>query len=636
MKKLTSDEIEQYFSDIYKDDIINAKQKNLNKYAIFPAIYVIWKYAKSNLIDYPTLQLKLLEEFNYNIASSYHFSQDITQTKGNSIVTDNARFLQNIIEFKVDNPNDLKKDPDGYYYSKGLPKTHFKIQDDNIDALSNMIEIFKNDNMEIITKFMKEKREDVATKRVAIIPNNPNYNDARLVLEENGIKDKSSLNQILYGPPGTGKTYNTINKALEIILEAQPDDEIRQLLDTAKNNELTREERKKLTDKFKKLKDARQIEFVTFHQSYGYEEFVEGIKAIPKNRYGNDSDEMIYDVVDGIFKRLSNNAIYEYNFDSDLRSYLNLGDKIKLKDNKAIEIIDIDDTSLKIKNHNGEEFSQLFSTIKKAIINIFEKKDVRVTYQYRIAEYIISKIYKRKKKYILIIDEINRGNISKIFGELITLIEPSKRIEEDEEIRVKLPYSGDNFGVPSNLYIIGTMNTADRSIAQIDTALRRRFVFEEMMPKPKLLSNIKILKSNGEDTDINVEKILEAINERIEYLYDREHTIGHSYFMDLLKDGCNTKAKLDEIFRVNIIPLLAEYFYGDWNDIKIILHDTKNYFITEKKTPTYIIDESKKNNKIYTVNQNTLANDGFSIKGYKKIYKMKEANSKPDNLKKDI
>ena len=188
---------------------------------------------------------------------------------------------------------------------------------------------------------------------------------------------------------------------------------------------------------------------------------------------------------------------------------------------------------------------------------------------------------KNQKNYILIIDEINRGNISKIFGELITLIEPSKRIGATEEIKVKLPNNGELFGVPQNLYIIGTMNTADRSIAQIDTALRRRFEFVEMLPKPELLvdKNKNPIIIDG----INVQKILEAINERIEYIHDREHTIGHSYFMPLKDEP--TKAKLDEIFRVNIIPLLTEYFYSDWQDLRFVLN---NDYIKEKSNPKYI------------------------------------------------
>ena len=181
-----------------------------------------------------------------------------------------------------------------------------------------------------------------------------------------------------------------------------------------------------------------------------------------------------------------------------------------------------------------------------------------------------------KKKYILIIDEINRGNISKIFGELITLIEPSKRIGAKEELRVALPYSTSSgngekelFGVPNNLYIIGTMNTADRSITSLDTALRRRFEFVEMMPKPSELSKIKV-SQDGKEIDLS--KMLEFINKRIEFLYDREKTIGHAFF---LQDEGQTSLDITElksIFQNKIIPLLQEYFYNDYAQIQAVLN----------------------------------------------------------------
>lgn len=173
-------------------------------------------------------------------------------------------------------------------------------------------------------------------------------------------------------------------------------------------------------------------------------------------------------------------------------------------------------------------------------------------------------------QYAIFIDEINRGNVSSIFGELITLVENDKRIGEENEMTAILPYSKQSFGVPRNIHIIGTMNTADRSVEALDTALRRRFVFEEIMPNPSLLNQIVF-------DGFNMEEVLRTINERIEVLLDRDHTIGHSYFISL---NSGDTIKLKSIFANNIIPLLQEYFYHDYEKIALILGEG---FVTPNK-----------------------------------------------------
>ncbi len=445
-------------------------------------------------------------------------------------------------------------------------------------------------------------------------------------------KQTQPLNQILYGSPGTGKTYHTINKALEIIFqdkltkEDYENDKVKEeKLVELSQNELTEDEKKETKNDsrkilkacFEKYKNAGQIEFVTFHQSYGYEEFVEGIKA------ETNGENIAYKVKSGIFKKLCELAKQKNHIKFELKNinfeqYISVNQKFLTFTNKEFEVTSIDD-KIKVKNSQNNEYS----LSRESILDYLEKQDFNNTrghysYQPVIAKYIFDKLEKESlednttKNYILIIDEINRGNISKIFGELITLIESSKRIGADEEIRVKLPYSGDDFGVPSNLYIIGTMNTADRSIAPIDTALRRRFVFEEMAPNPNLLKSITV-EENGENKVIKINKLLEAINTRIEYLYDRDHTIGHAYLIDV-----KTLDDLKFAFKNKIIPLLAEYFYEDWENIKLVLN-SNGFIIPNNENESYLpkkIKERIRNKTTYKVSDEK----DWNIENFEKIY----------------
>lgn len=502
---------------------------------------------------------------------------------------------------------------------------HYNYVDVEWKILNKKIELKKKVSMDALNEITPRKEE--------IFNVLGDYSNLAHISEDHHAEDSCihyPLNQILYGPPGTGKTFNTINKAIEII-------EARIVSD--------HEDRENLKNQFEEYKNSGQIEFVTFHQSYGYEEFVEGIKADLK------SDEIKYKIEQGIFKKLVKKAKSNYEDSKKSASQIikekTLKQKIELFLTDSLEderefsktkggifkIKNLNESTIVIYSHdsnynenklelNIDEFYKIIDAnvelktsrqMAKDIFGISNQRQ-RDTYYLSMAKEFkkqkFDEIHESNKQellknYIIIIDEINRGNISKIFGELITLIEPSKRIGANEAIEVKLPNSNESFGVPSNLYIIGTMNTADRSIAQIDTALRRRFEFVEMMPNPELLNDIII-------DGIDIKEMLIAINERIEYIYDREHSIGHSYFLPLHDTA--TKEKLDEIFKVNILPLLAEYFYGDWGDIVEILNDYQGNFIIDKTAKLTYKPKINRQNKVYEISSS------FSSDGYKNIY----------------
>ncbi len=452
-------------------------------------------------------------------------------------------------------------------------------------------------------------------------------------------------NLILYGPPGTGKTYETAREAVRLCGEAVPDG------------------RTELMAAYKRLRDAGRIEFITFHQSVAYEDFVEGLRPSTKGDQDNEDDPNLSTTGFnlrphvGVFKRISekarldsgdaaitrldrSKAIYkvalgrrssqedqirrsldkslihlgwgadidwsddkfddfeeirkhwnsEKNADASgkdpniemtyaFRAGLQVDDYVVVSDGRdsyrafgrvtseyqfnrdethhphqrSVEWIWRDDAGAKRAEFYGRNFR------RQAIYRLDPEEIDWDALEAQVLRPDAQRPFSGARPHVLIIDEINRANISKVFGELITLLEADKRLGADNELTVSLPYSGATFGVPANLHVIGTMNTADRSIALLDTALRRRFEFRELMPDPTTLSEVD---------GIDLRKLLSALNERIEYLFDREHQIGHAYFI-----GCSSRQHVDAVMRHKVIPLLAEYFYEDWSKVAAVLGD---------------------------------------------------------------
>ncbi|MGI7940986.1 McrB family protein [Campylobacter coli] len=573
--------------------------------------------------------------------------------------------------------------------------TQFNKKTYDYKNLNNDIDLIIDKIIENMQWFAKLPLNEIQDRNDLSKSNNKEIRNDGSEMSNKKENKNLSLNQILYGPPGTGKTYHTIDKALEILGENLESRD--------------RDEKKAKFDEY--VKDG-QIVFITFHQSYGYEEFVEGIKPMINNEA--NSQEIQYEIKDGIFKDICNRALENYENSNlnteELREKIKLREKVEKFLNRLLEtnepisktkggnffINSFNNNTIEIYSEDVERFDGIFKLSLSTFITLLKsniefnsavemfKKVFDRDYADRTHTYYFNLVNKFKEyekqavlktednkissnslnSYIIIIDEINRGNVSKIFGELVTLIEPSKRIGESEELKVTLPYSGKEFGVPKNVYILGTMNTADRSITSLDTALRRRFEFVEMMPDPDLLKNVFICKDVenpnkdedylGDDAKTEgfaeiLQNILISINKRIEFLLDREKTIGHAFFMSeavkFNKDNwCKPDeyeedwyvlsiSKLKSIFQNKIIPLLQEYFYNDYALISAVLND--NGMIEKcEKDDKYLqkiknLDNVDSEKIIYNIASfdNKIWND---IKTYQAIYNDGENQSKND------
>ncbi|MGV1021227.1 AAA family ATPase [Empedobacter stercoris] len=495
--------------------------------------------------------------------------------------------LSEIFDIKLNNENVgyfQFDDPKNYIENLGFYLNEFRT------TAFELLKSYKLEDRFLITEdnFQKRLKKIYEIKKVL---GDPSYsvNNLNTIIKESEEKImKQPLNQILYGPPGTGKTYNTINKAIEI---ANPKFKANEELDEKAIRNAFKEE-------YKRLVNGGQILFTTFHQSMTYEDFIEGIKPETKD------NNVIYNIKNGIFKEIANKSLDNWKSATSGKTKIKPFDKVfqLLKDeweeNPSMyfemkrqgydfQILGFSDSSINFLKSSGTSNHTLsIDTLRDLYYGTREFKSSGIGIYYpsivdKLKSYDADlkkeSVTNEKKNYVLIIDEINRGNVSQIFGELITLIEEDKRLGNDEELEVTLPYSKEKFGVPSNLHIIGTMNTADRSVEALDTALRRRFVFEEMLPKYEL----EELQQNL--YGFSASDILKTINLRIEKLLDRDHQIGHAYFIH------KNEITIIDSFYKNIIPLLQEYFFGDYGKIGLVLGKG---FIQE--------DSDFKNNKIET------------------------------------
>ncbi|EAL5803263.1 McrB family protein, partial [Campylobacter jejuni] len=600
----TQAQIEDSNEKIFKI-FLEKRLKNYNQY-IKATKDIIKECKRLNIVnrdDFDTFQINSIEVLTnllFELKNGLLREYDLKSSNRCPHACIKSHYLE-FVKYVNAYKNYVSKDMVKYLKTRGGEK-EFKVEIKNqkieIIASINNIRKYSSNRFLEYSVLGKNEVESYAKPLFEDILSNSNLSaikqseNEKILIENQNIP----LNQILYGPPGTGKTYHTIDKALEILGE----------------NLENRDEKKAKFDEYVK---NGQIVFTTFHQSYGYEEFVEGIK--PRIDSKENSKEVEYEIKDGIFKELCKKALDNYKVSlltqeefvksEDLENKIEIFLDELVDQQKFIEKIQsggfkleeynekyriiTDDTNANLylnleifktllenkdKIINGRSIKQILNNKHRRQIDSYYFQLVKL-FKEREQDYKVDNNPSEKpelKPYIIIIDEINRGNVSKIFGELITLIEPSKRIGEKEELKVTLPYSGEKFGVPKNVYIIGTMNTADRSITSLDTALRRRFEFIEMMPDVSKLS----MDCEG----INLQELLKAINTRIEYLLDREKTIGHAFFVSVenLED-------LKKVFQNKIIPLLQEYFYNDYALINEVLNDNGMIF-EDKKDDKYL------------------------------------------------
>lgn len=519
---------------------INKNTHTLNNRTYTDVLYEIDKEDINEYLEYINLENddKLIEELQNTKSNIYYIMNEFYGNKyseiddENIIISINNKRILDILKL-------IKKDDYIIFINReDLLEDSTYIEYGSICKVKNDFckELIKNESLDYIlnVEYIRDTMENTENYSALITFKKLKHEN---LLGRNVFNKQ--LNKILYGPPGTGKTYNTYNETLKLYNSIWYTEKC--------NNE--QDNRVKIKKGIKYLLANQNLRFCTFHQSYGYEEFIEGIKSD-----GNGS----FKVEDGILKEIAIDALYE-------------GLKLDIKLDYEVE----KDSLSEAESRNRK---------KQLVLKHIHNKD---SFQ-----------FKEVNNYILVIDEINRGNISKIFGELITLLEEDKRLSKENEILVKLPYSKEIFCLPPNLYIIGTMNTSDKSIALMDVALRRRFCFKEMMPNHNLLKTVE---------NIKLDKMLEIINKRIEFLYDRDYMIGHAYLINV-KDVRD----ISDVFKDKIIPLLQEYFYDDWEKIGLILggigkNEKDDYIVYKREIQSSDLfkDSTKYKNKIkYYIKEN--------------------------------